>query len=972
MNQRDPVKKQKAHQPALQSPPAGQPSELFHLLVEAVRDCALFSIDAAGNVTSWNPGAELLKGYKAGEILGRHFSLFYTAEERAGGKPQRDLEVALAEGCLEEEGVRVRKDGSTFWAIVTTTALRDCSGHHVGFAKMTRDTTERKRAEQALAEEAIRRRILVEQSRDGIVVLDQNGRVDEANQRYADMLGYSAEEVRQLYVWDWDARWTREQLLEKIRLDDAGGHHFETRQRRKDGTLIDVEISSNGAVCGGQKLVFCVCRDISERKKAEHALQESKERFRELYDNAPVGYHEYDIEGRISRVNQTDLEMLGYTAEEMIGHYVWEFNLDEEKAHYEIIEKLSGSRPPGRSLERTYKRKDGTTLPVLIEDRLIRDGHGQITGIRCVIQDITERNRAEHALKQSEASAMQLAQENAAMAEIGRIIGSTLNIDEVYESFAEEVKKIIPFDRIVINTIDTEKGTVRNVYIAGDELRGRNTEDPYPLEGSGSVEMVRTNSSVLIQTEDFSEYKDRFPKLLSTFQAGFRSIMNVPLFSKGKVIGGLLLRSRKPFAYADDDMRLAERIGSQIAGAVANAQLYTERIKAEDERAAIEERLRQSQKMEAIGALAGGVAHDFNNLLTVITGHCELLQMTLPENDPNKRALGDIHEAARRAASLTRQLLAFSRKQMLEPKVLDPNEIVDNIEKMLRRLIGEDVVLTTVLSPGISAVKVDPGQMEQVVINLAVNARDAMPQGGRLTIETHNIELNEDYCRFHSDVKPGRYTLLSMTDNGCGMTPEVKRRIFEPFFTTKGPGKGTGLGLATVFGIVKQSDGHIQVYSEVGVGTCFKIYLPAVEAKTASPQSDRSVEPARMGKETILLVEDEEGVRQVAKLILEKHGYKVLEANDGPKAITIAESLEGRIDLVLTDVVMPEMSGTQLTGLLRARHSGLKVLFMSGYTDDAMVRHGLIDAKAAFLHKPFSAIALAKKVREILDGKNEL
>jgi signal transduction histidine kinase/ActR/RegA family two-component response regulator len=417
------------------------------------------------------------------------------------------------------------------------------------------------------------------------------------------------------------------------------------------------------------------------------------------------------------------------------------------------------------------------------------------------------------------------------------------------------------------------------------------------------------------------------------------------------------------------DLRLAERIGAHIAGAVANAQLYTERIHAEKERAAIEEQLRQSQKMEAIGALAGGVAHDFNNLLTVITGHCELLQMTLPENEPDKQALGDIHEAARRAASLTRQLLAFSRKQILEPKVLDLNEIVDNLEKMLRRLIGEDVVLTTALSPGISAVRVDPGQMEQVVINLAVNARDAMPQGGRLTIETRDIELTEAYCRLHSDVKPGRYALLSITDTGCGMTPEVKGRIFEPFFTTKGPGKGTGLGLATVFGIVKQSDGHIQVYSELGFGTCFKICLAAVEAKAGSAQSEFGTGKARQGSETILLVEDEEGVRKIAKLILEKHGYKVLEASDGRKALAIAESFKGPIDLVLTDVVMPAMSGTQLMGLLHARHSRVKVLFMSGYTDDAMVRHGLIDAKAAFLHKPFSVIALAKKVREVLDGK---
>jgi PAS domain S-box-containing protein len=726
------------------------------------------------------------------------------------------------------------------------------------------------------------------------------------------------------------------------------------------------------AVYSPEKEYFVAVFDnITDRKMAEAALKESEERYRRIVESANEGIWSMDAAHRTTFVNPAMTSMLGYAPEEMIGIPVEQFMFAEDLEDHRRL--MQGRHMGGSDVyERRFRRKDDGECWCLVSGTPLRDAEERFAGSIGMLTDITERKKAEEALKLSEVKAMQLAQENAIMAEIGRIIGSTLDIDEVYESFTEEVKKIIPFDRIVINAIDLEKGTARNIYIAGDGLQDRNTKDIYYLEGSGNAEMVRTRSSLLIQTEDFSEYEDRFPNLLSTFQAGFRSIMNAPLFSKGKIIGGLLFRSRKPFIYTNVDLRLAERIGAHIAGAVANAQLYTERVHAEKERAAMEEQLRQSQKMEAIGALAGGVAHDFNNLLTVITGHCELLQMDMSENDPTRHSLGDIHDAARRAASLTRQLLAFSRKQILEPKVLGLNEIVDNLEKMLRRLIGEDVVLTTVLSPNTSAVRVDPGQMEQVVINLAVNARDAMPQGGRLTIETRDIELNEAYNRLNPDVKLGRYTLLSITDTGCGMTPEVKTRIFEPFFTTKGPGKGTGLGLATVFGIVKQSEGHIQVYSELGVGTCFKIYLPAVEAKAGAAQSESGTGTARQGSETILLVEDEEGVRQIAKLILEKHGYKVLEGSDGRKALAIAESFKGPIDLVLTDVVMPAMSGTRLIELVRARHSRVKVLFMSGYTDDAMVRHGLIEAKAAFLHKPFSAVALAKKVREVLDKEIDL
>lgn len=394
---------------------------------------------------------------------------------------------------------------------------------------------------------------------------------------------------------------------------------------------------------------------------------------------------------------------------------------------------------------------------------------------------------------------------------------------------------------------------------------------------------------------------------------------------------------------------------------------YTGILRDLTEKSALEAQLRQSQKMEAFGQLAGGVAHDFNNLLTIIIGCSDMLLPGLQRNDPAHELVTDIRTAGDRAAALTRQLLAFSRRQLLEPKIINLNETVAEVEKMLRRLIGEDVILASNLDAGLQPVRVDPGQIEQVLVNLAVNARDAMPHGGQLTIETRNVVWTEEYCRVHLGYMPGRYVMISMTDTGSGMTPEVKRRVFEPFFTTKGAGKGTGLGLATVFGIVRQSGGQVNVYSEVNVGTSLQVYLPAIEQSSESEPVRENLDAMRMGSETILLVEDEEAVRKIAKLALESHGYTVVEASSGAEALAIAKPFGKPIDLVISDVVMPGMSGRQFAETLRQHRSDFRLLFISGYTDDAVVRHGIVKADEAFLQKPFSPNTLARKVREVLD-----
>jgi PAS domain S-box-containing protein len=394
----------------------------------------------------------------------------------------------------------------------------------------------------------------------------------------------------------------------------------------------------------------------------------------------------------------------------------------------------------------------------------------------------------------------------------------------------------------------------------------------------------------------------------------------------------------------------------------------TERQRAEEALHRSEEQLRQALKMEAVGKLAGGVAHDFNNLLTAITGHSEMCLRRLTPDNSLYHHIDQIKKSGDRAAGLTRQLLAFSRKQILQPEVLDLNHIVIELSKMLQRLIGEDIDLRIQLAAELGKVKADPNQLEQVLMNLVVNARDAMPKGGKLTIETSNVHLGEEFADSHMSVPPGDYVMLAVSDSGCGMDAQTQARIFEPFFTTKEVGKGTGLGLATVYGIVKQSEGSIWVYSEVGCGTTFKIYLPFVDGGVPEAVAGIEVDELLRGTETVLLVEDEEVVREMATEILRDCGYHVLEAHHPKEALTLAAEYEGEIHLMLTDVVMPLMSGRELAEQLRPLRPDMKVLYMSGYTDDAIVHHGVLEKGTAFIAKPFSIDSLALKLRETLDA----
>jgi len=444
---------------------------------------------------------------------------------------------------------------------------------------------------------------------------------------------------------------------------------------------------------------------------------------------------------------------------------------------------------------------------------------------------------------------------------------------------------------------------------------------------------------------------------LATFERLHREVPGQPVV----VISGL----------DDEEMALAAvRAGAQdylVKGQI-EGPLLARVIRHAIGRHGLEEQLRKSQRMEAVGQLVAGVAHDFNNLLTVILGTADLLLRGTGPTDSRRAGLGEIKSAAERAAILIRRLLAFSRQQVLEPRVLDSNSLIGELERLLRRLIGEDVELRTRLAPDLGRVRADPGQLEQVILNLAVNSRDAMPEGGILTLETANVDLDEAYAQSHASVRPGPYVMLAVSDTGTGMDAATRARIFEPFFTTKGRDQGTGLGLATVHGIVSQSGGHIWLYSEPGQGTTFKIYLPRVDEPPEPAAAGGRPVRELTGSETVLVVEDEEAVRALSRLALEARGYRVLAAASAAEALEIVERHPGPIPLAITDVIMPGISGGELAERLTALRPEMRVIFVSGYTGDTIAHHGVLEPGVHFLQKPFTLDGLARKVREVLDG----
>jgi PAS domain S-box-containing protein len=918
-------------------------------LFDAMAD-VIFVVDAEGRYLKIAPTSPTLLYPVPEEIIGR--TLHEVFPQTQADFLLSHVSRALAARRTIPIEYSLTIGGAEIWVAGSISPLLDDSVVFV-----VRDITESKGAEQAVrkGEEYIN---LFKLANDAIVVFDPAGEIVlDINDKACEIYGFTREEFIGRSIREMSKNPVRGDEHVKKLLAKGTYQEFETVQFRADGTPINFLINSSVIRYQGRSAVLSINRDITERKRAERALRESEERFRMFSEASSEGIVIHDG-NRILEFNDTAARLCGYDPAEVSDMPLHAFAAPESR---ETIRRhvLAG-------YEHTYEavalKKDGSTFPVEIIGKTF-DYKGQKARLT-LFRDITERKRAEEALHEANQRAIiEYERLLDRVASLAQTLGTARDLKTIFRALREFVSTSTACSGLFISLYDAERHVRHAVYAWSDgEEEDLSRLPPMPMTKSPHSRAVSTG--LVIITDDFKAAMGNEPVVHIGLERDPRlpqSSLVVPMSVMGRIIGAVEVQSTELAAFRREHATAMRMAANLTAVAIENVRLFER----EQER---EAQLRQSHKMEAVGQLAGGVAHDFNNIVAVIMLQSELLLAQLDQSDNTLRRVEEIRKASHRAASLTQQLLAFSRKQVLQPKVLDLNAIVSDMDKMLRRLIGEHIEFLTVPEAGLGQVKADRSQIEQVVMNLAINARDAMPKGGKLAIETANVELDENYVKHHINVEPGRYVMLAISDTGTGIDEQTKARIFEPFFTTKEQGKGTGLGLSTVYGIVKQSGGHIWVYSEVGFGTTFKIYLPRLDEAAESGLSADVQAALPQGTETILLVEDEEMIRKAAREILEAHGYRVLEAAGGDEALTIGRDHKHPIQLLMTDVVMPQMNGRELAERLLPLRPQLKVLYMSGYTDDAIVHHGVLEEGTAFLEKPFTAKALTHKVRELLDA----
>ncbi len=650
-------------------------------------------------------------------------------------------------------------------------------------------------------------------------------------------------------------------------------------------------------------------RQVVEVRQAEQSLRRANETLQALIDYSPLAIIMLDLEGHVVLWNNAAERMYGWTAREALGQFVPFIPEGSREDQRRIHERVAGGEVL-TNLELERKCKDGSTILNGVSLSPLRDAAGSVYALMSVATDITERKKAEEALRKSEERFRSLVETTSDWV-------WEVDCSGVYTYASPRVKDVLGYEP--------------------EEILGRTPFDLMTAEEAASVRSrfkdAMGSQKPFERLENTNRHKDGRLVVMET--------SGVPVFGQDGTVSG--------FRGIDRDI--------------------TEVKKAQEEQRRLQEQLQQAIKMEAVGQLAGGIAHDFNNLLTAIIGNIDIARMSLESTNPSIKYLNEIDSASQSAAALTRQLLTFARRQMVQPKVFNLNDLVPRFQNMLTHLLGEDIALENALDKELGNVRVDPVQVEQVLVNLATNARAAMPDGGRLLIETSNVWLDEDYCARHAQAHPGRYVLLAVSDTGHGMSDEVKAHIFEPFFTTKPMGQGTGLGLATVFGIVKQAGGTIEVYSEEGQGTQFKIYLPRIEEKPEEPVKESSSRELPTGHQTILVVEDNDSVRQSAVKTLERLHYKVLSPPTVAEVPDFVASYKERIDLLMTDVVMPGITGPELADRLHALHPEMKILFTSGYTQNVIAHHGVVEEKLNFIAKPYSIQALAVKIKTVLESE---
>ena len=781
---------------------------------------------------------------------------------------------------------------------------RGRDGRITGVSGLAHNAWRRQVAERALAESERRFRRLAEGSYDTVVEISSDTSYTYVSPNMREALGYTPDEMvgtsALALIHPDDAAEVLERFTQAI--TSGGSGYAVYRCRHQNGEWRWFESVGNGFVdADGVQGLIAASRDVTERKRADEALRASEQRYRLLAENTFDLISEVREDGAIAYITPNCLSMLGYAPGDLIGRPVFEFVDPEDQSRVIAAFQQALVAGASRGVSFRYRKSDGTICWLESTGNVMTDAAGERRGV-IVSRDISDRVRAERALRESEA-----------------LFRTTLESTE---------------DGVLVTDADGAILYYSQRFMEIFEI---------PREVMASDDRLAVRAYVAERIEDGEEFLRRLRELYETAADGF----DVLRFRDGPVFE----RNSRALLYADGSVR----------GRVWSFRNITDRRR-------LEEQFAQAQKMESVGRLAGGVAHDVNNLMTAIIGYADLGARGLTEDSELRSDLGEIRATAERAAKMAHQLLAFSRREMLAPRLTDLNELLGNTQRMLRHLIGEDIDMVVSTAPGLWPVRVDPSQFEQVIVNLAVNARDAMPDGGRLTLETSNVVLLTAQPA-RPGLAAGEYVLLTVADTGEGMTDEVKQHLFEPFFTTKAAGKGTGLGLATCYGMVHQANGNIYVESAPGRGATFLIYLPrangGADATEAAPREASSL-PG--GTETVLLAEDEPLVRRLAARVLRSAGYHVIEAEDGAAALRIAAAHDGRLDLLLTDAIMPNMGGHELAERMGQQHPATRVLLMSAYTDRAIVQESVARGRIAFLRKPFTPGDLARKVRAVLDA----
>jgi PAS domain S-box-containing protein len=897
---------------------------------------AIVVLDANDCVEMCNPAFERLFQHTQRELKGQGLDHLIASENLAN--EASDLTRRVGTGSTVRATTRRRRRDGFFLDVQIIGVPLVMHGRQIGTIGMYEDITERKSAERAQRVAEERLRTLFENAIEGIFQTTAEGRYLSANPALARLFGYSSpadmmgsiENIgNQLYADPW-----RREEFKRIMEEQDHVEGFEYELIRRDGKRVWINENAHAVRDEQDKLLYYegTVEDITERKRAETERQASMEIIRSVSMTDNLDDLLRGIHAALKKVLYAE------------NCFVALHEPATDMFHFPFLADQFDTAPPPQRVGQSctayvFRTGKAMLIPQLVFDRLVEQGKVELVGTPSpswlgVPLRSPSATIGVLVVQHYQDPGAYTQRDLEFLSSVGGQIALAIERKRHEVALRESEARL----RVLIEQLPAILWTIdKNLRFTS-------------AMGAGLTRVgLHANEIVGKTLSDFFETSDANFLPITSHR---RAVMGEPNTFHMEWRNG---------SYACHAEPLRNENG-RCEGAICMALDVSDRKK-------LEEQLRQAQKMEAVGRLAGGIAHDFNNLLMVIQGHAELLTDRMKPGESLRRNAEQIQEASQRATSLTRQLLAFSRKQMLAPVVLNVQAVVSDMGKILRRLIGEDVELVTVNAPDLKRVKADRSQIEQVIMNLAVNARDAMPRGGKLTIESANVEFDNSYSRAPMVLMPGRYVMLAVTDNGCGMDADTQAHIFEPFYTTKEKGKGTGLGLATVYGIVKQSGGYVWVYSEIGKGTTFKIYLPSVEEEVAPQEKKPAAAALPRGTETVLLVEDEEGVRNLAKEYLESCGYKVLVAEDGNAAIELVSKHSGPIDLVMTDIVMPGISGSDLAKRVESLRPDIRVVYMSGYTDQAIIHHGILSSDVLLLQKPFTMSTLAHKLREALATK---